>query len=356
MADRPRASRAGHNPSLADVAALAGVSRGTVSNVLNHPGIVAPSTLERVQNAIATLGYVRNDAARALAAGKSKSIGFVSTNIENSLFVDMIHGAQSGSRDANMTILIGNSADDLAQQNAYLDLFDEARVAGVLLAPMEDPTDGIKRMRSHGRQLVLLNYRPHDHDCCVVLVDNEQVGYLAARHLIDRGCTRLVYLASHENWQPVHYRRLGVRRAVAESGGTVTLQEVDKEQLDFANGAEYAAQFLLEPTATRADGVVAVTDELANGFMDGVVRGGLSVPRDVAIVGCENNRAAPRGPVSLTTVEMNGEAMGLAATSLLIEEISVPADEHEHRVVMLEPVLVPRASTFGTYLGADSSP
>ena len=348
MTDRPRASRAGHNPSLADVAQLAGVSRGTVSNVLNHPGIVVPKTLERVQSAIAELGYVRNDAARALAAGKSKSIGFVSTNIENSLFVDMIHGAQSASREAKMTILIGNSADDLAQQDAYLDLFDEARVAGVLLAPMEDPTDGIKRMRSHGRQLVLLNYRPHDHDCCVVLVDNEEVGYLAARHLIERGCTRIVYLASHENWQPVHDRRIGVRRAVAESNGTVTLEEVDTEQLDFANGAHYAARYLAEPAATRANGVIAVTDELANGFMEGVVvEGGLSVPRDVAIVGCENNRAASRGPVSLTSVEMNGEAMGLAATALLLEEISMPPEEHEHRVVVLNPVLVARGSTPG---------
>jgi LacI family transcriptional regulator len=346
MADRNRLSRAGRNPSLSDVATLAGVSRGTVSNVLNHPELVVTKTLERVRTAIAELGYVRNDAARALAAGKSASIGFVSTNIENSLFVDMIHGAQLASREAKMTILIGNSADDVVQQDAYLDLFDEARVAGVLLAPMEDPSDGIRRMRSHGRQLVLLNYRPDDHDCCVVLADNELVGYLAAKHLIDIGCARLVYLASHEYWQPVHYRRLGVRRAVEESGGAVSLEEVDTEQLDFADGALYATHFLTESETTRADGIIAVTDELANGFMERVVsQGGLSVPGDIAIVGCENNRAAPRGPVGLTSVEMYGEKMGLAATSLLLEEISEPPEGHEHRVVVVEPVLIPRAST-----------
>ncbi len=343
----PRPSRSGSNPNLVDVAKLAGVSRGTVSNVLNYPEKVVPATLERVRQAIAELGYVRNDAARSLAAGRSASVGFVLANIENSLFVDMIYGAQEASADTTMNVLVGNSADNFAQQDAYLDLFDEARVAGVLLAPMEDSSAGIARMRAHGRQIVLLNFNPHDHDCCVVLVDNEMVGYLATKHLIDLGRTRIAYVAGRDSWQPVHARRLGVRRAVEETRGAVQLEEIETQSIYYDDGVAYGTRFLEEDPATRPDGIVAVTDVIANGFLGVVLGHGLSVPHDVAVVGCENNRSALAPIIPLTAVESPGRQMGLAATGLLFEEISTPAEEHEHQVLTFEPTLVVRESTAG---------
>src|SRR5262249_35303748 len=153
---------------------------------------------------------VRNDAARSLASGSNNSVGMVLADIENSLFIDMAHGAQEAARAAGLKLLLANAACDVSLQDDYLDLFDEARVTGVLLAPMEDPTAGIARMRSHGRQIVLLNYAPRPATCCSVLVNNEHVGYLAARHLIDTGRTRLAYVAAHEDYQPVRDRRRGV--------------------------------------------------------------------------------------------------------------------------------------------------
>jgi LacI family transcriptional regulator len=346
--ERRRASRSGPNPNLVDVATLAGVSRGTVSNVLNYPEKVVPATRQRVQQAIADLGYVRNDAARSLAAGQSASLGFVLANIENSLFVDMIYGAQLGARAAKKSILVGNSADDLEQKDAYLDLFDEARVGGVLLAPMEDSSEGISRMRAHGRQIVLLNYDPIGHDCCAVLSDNELVGYLAARHLIDIGRTRIAYVAGRDDWQPVHARRLGVRRAVAESAG-VTLTEVETQQIDFDDGVQYGKNFLTQQASARPDGVVAVSDAIANGFLDEVMRrAGIRVPDEVAVVGCENNRSAPGQTVPLTVLEPAGREMGLAATELLLEEIGAEPGTHQHRVLTFQPRLIVRDSTVRT--------
>lgn len=344
---KTRPSRSGANPNLVDVARLAGVSRGTVSNVLNYPEKVQPATLHRVQQAITELGYVRNGAARSLAAGRSASLGFVLPNIENSLFVDMIYGAQDRSTDTGLSVLVGNSADSSVQQDAYLDLFDEARVAGMLLAPMEDSSASIKRMRSHGRQIVLLNFNPHDHDCCVVLADNEMVGYLAAQHLIELGCRRIAYVAGRDNWQPVRARRLGVRRAVADAGAAVALEEVETPSIYFEDGVGYGDRFLSSGVDSRPDGIVAVTDVIANGFLERVMAGGVAVPDDVAVVGCEDNRSAVRGPVSLTAVQSQGREMGAAATSMLLEEISTPTDQHEHRVLTFPARLHPRESTVG---------
>jgi ABC-type sugar transport system substrate-binding protein len=182
-----------------DVADAAGVALGTVSNVLNHPGKVSASTAQRVRDAIERLGFVRNDAARSLASGSNNSIGFVLADLDNSLFVDMARGAQEAARAAGYHVLLASADCEMAQQDQYLDLFDEARVTGVLLAPMEDSAEAIARMRSHRRQIVLLNFAPQPGSCCSVLVDNERVGYLAAKHLIEAGRRRLVFVAARDD-------------------------------------------------------------------------------------------------------------------------------------------------------------
>jgi LacI family transcriptional regulator len=328
-----------------DVARHVGVSIATVSNVINRPEKVAEATAERVRAAIAELGFVRNDAARLLATGTTSSIGMVLADIDNSLYVDMAHGAQQGTDGVGLRLVLGNAACDMRRQDDYLHLFDEARVAGVLLSPMEDSLDGIERMRSHGRPIVLLNYEQAGAECCTVLVDNEQVGYLAARHLIETGRTRLAFVAARNEYQPVRARHAGVRRAVAEAQG-VSLETIDADGLRFEHGQAVAGALAGRAQGSLPDGVVAVTDDLGNGFADGLHSARVAeVPGDIAVVGCEDNRSARSGPVALTAVELRGVEMGEAAAALLLEELNAPAGEHRHRTVTVRPALVERGST-----------
>ena len=112
-----------------------------MSNVLNNPALVTEQTRLKVEAAIAELGFVRNSAARALAARRTETVGLVLTDIENSLFVDIARGTESATSQAQLKILLANSDSDVVKQNSYLELFDEARVAGVILAPMDGPLD-----------------------------------------------------------------------------------------------------------------------------------------------------------------------------------------------------------------------
>ena len=123
------------------------------------------------------------------------------------MFVDVARGAQVAAREAGMNMLLANADNDGEQQDESLDFFDGTRVAGVLLAPMHDSRAGIERLRRHGRPVVVLNYDAEPHDGCSVLIDNEQAGYLAARHMIDLGRTRLAFVGGRDNLQPVHLRR-----------------------------------------------------------------------------------------------------------------------------------------------------
>jgi len=214
----------------------------------------------------------------------------------------------------------------------------------VLLAPMEDSTAGIARIRSHGRQVVLLNYAPRPGTCCSVLVNNEHVGYLAARHLIDTGRTRLAYVVAHDDYQPVRDRRRGVRAAVEEAGPGVTLEEIDSVGLTTSHGHVVGAELARRAPEELPDGLVVVTDELANAIIHELhTVAGIRVPDQVAVVGCENNRAAGAAAVPLTAVDMPGRMMGQEAIRLLMDEVA-SGKQHRHATVVLEPELIVRSS------------
>lgn len=121
--------------SVKDVARHAGLSVGTVSNVLNRPDSVTEATKAKVMAAIDELGYVRNEAARQLRAGMSHCVGVIVLNSSNPFFNDVAAGAEAWAADAKVSVLVGNSGELVEREKAYLDLFEEQRVRGVLLSP-----------------------------------------------------------------------------------------------------------------------------------------------------------------------------------------------------------------------------
>ena len=110
----------GSAPSMQDVADRAGVAIGTVSNVLNRPNLVAERTRRKVENAIAALGFVRNSAARSLAAGSSNTVGLVLVDLANSFFVDIARGVEATTARAGLKLLLANSDVDQTRQGDYL--------------------------------------------------------------------------------------------------------------------------------------------------------------------------------------------------------------------------------------------
>ncbi|OZM81634.1 LacI family transcriptional regulator [Pseudonocardia sp. MH-G8] len=329
---------------MTDVAARAGVSLGTVSHVLNHPERVKESTRRRVHAAIDALGFVRNSQARSLAAGENRTIGLVLVDLGNTLFVDIARGAQQEATARGMTLLLANSDNDDDLQDVHLDFFEGARVSGILLAPMTDPRTGVDRVRRRGTPVVVLNYDSGRPDCCTVLVDNEQAGHLAARHMLDLGHRRLAFVAGRDHLQPVRDRRRGVRRAVTDAGAE--LVEIPTEDLSAGGGPGAAARLAALPAHRRPDAVIAVTDLLGMGLVQELGRAGLAVPGDIAVMGCDYDKRAWGGAVPLTSVRMPGEEIGVAAVGLLVDEVA-RGGEHRHETVVVQPSLVVRESSAG---------
>jgi len=332
-------------PSMSDVAARAGVALGTVSNALNYPHKVAERTRQRIQTAIDELGFVRNDQARSLARGHSSTMGLIVTDIGNSFFVDIARGAESGAQAGGMSLLLANSDNDLAKEQTYLDLFEQSRFAGILLAPFEASTEGLDRVKDNGRPVLLLNVETPVYAGCSVIVDNEYGGYIAAKHLIELGRTRLAFVGGPDRLAPLLARRLGVERAITEANGAVALEEIIVGAVNAPEGRSVADAIIAREPLARPDGIVAASDLLALGMIQ-TFQNVIRVPEDMAIIGYDNNNAVWDSLVPISTIGQPGFEMGFHGAELLVDAVKNPAT-HQHQVLTLLPHVIPRASSVG---------
>ncbi|SFR68603.1 transcriptional regulator, LacI family [Agromyces sp. CF514] len=334
--------------SVKDVAAAASVSVGTVSNVLNRPDIVAPATVERVQAAIERLGFVRNDAARQLRAGRSRSIGLVVLDVRNPFFTDIARGAEDRAAEDGMTILLGNSDENASREGAYLDLFEEQRVHGVLISPLSDDLPRLARLRDRGTPVVLVDRESADRAFSSVAVDDVVGGELAVRHLLSIGRRRIAFVGGPAGLQQVADRLEGARRAVA-SEPDATLEVIATDSLTVLQGRA-AGEIVRERGAgERPDAVFAANDLLAMGVLQALtMQGGLRVPGDIALIGYDDIDFASAAVVPLSSIRQPATLIGHTAVDLLLKEAAAAASdsesfEREH--VVFQPELVVREST-----------
>ncbi len=314
--------------------------------MLNNPAVVSEGKRTRVLAAIEELGFSRNKLATALVHGRSKTIGLVLIDLSNSLFVDIARGAQRQAREHGLYLQLAFADDDPRLVDAHMSALNDERVSGMLVAPMANHDESIERSRRAGCPVVELNYNA-EAPSCRVLIDNEMAGYIAARHLIDIGRTRLAIVLGLSQLQPVEQRLVGARRAVAETHGAVSLAEFQAEGVRGVHGRVVGRELAAMPSDVRPDAVLAVTDLLGMAIVNELASHGIRVPDDVAVMGCDHNSAAWGGVVPLTSVEMRGLEVGSAGIRLLLAELSDPPAEHVHTTVMLEPRLNIRESTVG---------
>jgi LacI family transcriptional regulator len=331
---------------MSDVARRAGVAIGTVSNVLNQPHKVTAATRQKVQDAIDELGFVRNQTARSLAAGTSNTIGFVTVDLSNSFFLDMARGAEEEAEKAGMTLLLANSDVKKHKQSVYLNLFNEERVAGILLAPLPQSFTAAQRGRL-GRRVVLLNDSLDAPDSCSVTSNNEHGGYLAAQHLIELGRRNLVFTGGPDSLIAIRDRYEGARRAVDATNGAVKLEYIPTREVTVLDGRRVGHAIGARALSRRPDAIIAAADLPALGIMHSLLsETSIRVPEDIAIIGYDDNRSAWDSHLPISTMSQPGTEMGRTATQLLLEEMRSP-DTHTHRQIILEPTLVARQSTIG---------
>ena len=333
--------------SIKDVAERAGVALGTVSNVLNRPEKVAEATRQRVRAAIEELGFVRNDAARQLRAGKSRTIGLVVLDVRNPFFTDVGRGAEDRAAEAGLSILLGNSDQQPEREAAYLDLFAEQRVQGVLLSPIAGVLPRLERLRSQGTPTVLVDRLAEGRSFSSVSVDDVAGGYLAVSHLIAQGCGRIAFAGGPLSILQVADRLQGANQAIAEHAGT-QLEVLSRPALTVHSGRSMGQSILQRPPAARPDGVFAANDLIAVGLLQSFsMLGNVRVPEEIALVGYDDIDFASATVVPLSSVRQPSHLIGRTAVDLLLREVQARSSEVpvEFEQVVFEPELVIRESS-----------
>lgn len=330
--------------SIRDVAQHAGVSVGTVSNVLNRPGEVSAESITRVHRAIEELGYVRNDAARKLRAGVSRTVGFVVLDGQNPFFGDVVRGAEDEASKHGIAVLYGNTDEDIARERLYLDLFEEQQVRGVLISPYGDIHPRLERLRARGIHAVLVDRFSGDGRFSSVSVDSVVGGRMAVEHLIDTGRRRIAFVGGPFEIRQVTDRLAGARVAVENSVEPVEIEVIATGALTVAEGAAAGARILERPRREWPDALFAANDLLALGLLQGlVVDGRMLVPHEIALIGFDDIAFAAAAAVPLSSMRQPSAMIGRTALRILLEETTDP-DMIPRQTVFL-PELIVRAST-----------
>jgi LacI family transcriptional regulator len=339
--------------SIKDVAERAGVALGTVSNVLNRPEKVAGATRQRVLGAIEELGFVRNDAARQLKAGKSNSIGFLLLDVRNPFFTDVARGTEERAAAHGLAVLLANSDENAEREAAYLNLFEQQRVQGVLVSPVGDVFDRLERLHNHGITTVLVDRTADGRPFSSVSVDDVTGGYLAVSHLIDQGCRRIAYVGGPLTIRQVADRLEGAHQAVAEAGD-VGLEVMLQDALTVESGRAAGAAVVRRRKDRRPDGVFCANDLMAVGVLQSfTVLERIDMPRDIALIGYDDIDFASATAVPLSSIRQPSVLMGRTAVDLLLEQISRAAEPHG---VVFQPELVVRTSSNRAAAGTVTPP
>lgn len=325
-------------PGMADVARVAGVSAQTVSRALaGHPN-VQEETRAKVLAAVEQLGYRRNNAARMLSSGRSRTIGVVTLQTGFYSRTAVTVGIERAAQEAGYAVSAATTAslDTSAIESAMLRLADQ-HVEGVILAvPLIHVSRQIEQLTSAVPTITIDGSRTSATE--VVAVDQSLAARLATRHLLDLGHSTVWHVSGPSEWLDAASRARGWR-AVLEEEGRVVPPELAG---DWSPASGYRNGLILGriPDVTA---VFVASDEMAFGVIRALHELGRRVPEDISVVGVDDIALAEYCSPSLTTVAQPFAEMGELAVSHLLRYIADPGASLEPATV--EPTLVVRAST-----------
>jgi LacI family transcriptional regulator len=299
-----------------DVARHCGVSRATVSLVLNHSPLVAVKTRDRVQLGMTELGYVYNRAAASLRTQHSDAIGVVLTNITNPYFAEFAAGLQDTLTSSGTVPLLAVSGEDRDLQHRLVKSLVERNVDGIVLVPAHGTApDDLPDLL--GTPLVLLARRLNGMDVDYVGAQNRDGGYAAAEHLYSHGCRRIAFVGGFPDSSARVERAGGVDAFLHDHG--LALKADRSVVCEPARPDARQATMRLLTDQPGVDGIVCFSDVVAFGVLDAIADMGRTVGSDVRVIGFDDVHEAGLNRPSLSSVAVPARETGRRAAQLVLE-------------------------------------
>lgn len=328
--------------TLEEIAQDAGVSRATVSLVVRDSPLIDDETRRRVLDSIDRLGYVYNQAAAYLRSRRSRAVGLIVTDITNPFFSQMALGCEAALGTSAYTLLLANNADDVVHQARLIHTMVARDVDGLLLCPARGTSPAhLELLHQYELPYVLIARYLPNLGANYVGADNETGSYLATRHLLDRGHSRIAFVGGSDASSARRDRLVGYRRALAEGGLQIERPLLVSTPVSRAGGFSGIEVLLALPDPPTA--AVCYNDVVAFGVMMGLEAAGMEAGQAFGVVGFDDIEEAALWHPALTTVSIPSGRVGQAAAQLILSHIA-SAEEPPQQVV-LEPRLVVRESS-----------
>jgi LacI family transcriptional regulator len=334
------------NVRLKDIANELGVSVVTVSRALRDRPDIAKETKARILERVKQLNYRPNLTARSLVTGRSSLIGLVVPDLIHPFFGEIAKGLSAALREQGYYVIVASSESDPRLEQEEIEHMLAHRLDCLVLASCQESSDSLHRIGDAGVPLVLIDRRFRGFDSNFVGINDYKVGELATEHLIAQGCKHIAHLRGPAT--SVGSGRADGYRDTLERHGIAMRDEYvitcgDASESDGETRGKRAMEAILA-LKRRPDGLFCFNDTVAVGAMFKAFESGLSVPKDLAIVGCGNFHYSSKLQVPLTSVDQRAQEIGERAARMIATLLDKEQSGRSRKVV-LEPQLIARASS-----------
>ncbi len=332
------------NPTIVDVAKHAGVSKKTVSRVINDESGVKPETRNKVLASVKALNFTRNPFGLSLARKRSFLVALIYDNPSPSFLVGLQSGITTACQARNLGLYIHNCdyqsaslVDDIEQ------MIDRTMVDGLILtSPVSDQQPLLRRLRERNIAFVAIN-PSDDSQGLSVRVDHFSAAKAMTRHLLDLNHQRIAFIKGHPDLFSSIRRQAGFREAMTESGITID-EDLVVQGVNNFESARIATQQLLQ-LPQRPTAIFASNDEMAVGALYELNKTGLKVPEDISLAGFDDIPVAAHVWPPLTTIKQPFGEIGHTAASMLIEQFQHKNRKNYHSSNLINGQLILREST-----------
>jgi DNA-binding LacI/PurR family transcriptional regulator len=320
-------------PTMNEIARLAEVSLGTVSNVLNNSAKVREPLRRRVMDAVAALGYEPSELARGLRRDKTNMIGMIIPDITNPFFPAVVRGAEDAAFGSGYRLVLCNADNNQSKEIAYMTQLRTYLPTGILVIPsnFSEMTMQLGSSKRSGPVIVCLDRMPRHWKGDTVTVANEEGAVQATQHLIDLGHKHIATITGPLHLSGAHARLMGFRRALKQAAIQVPMEYVQESSFDRAGG--YSAALGLLQMTPRPTAIFAQNDMIAMGVAMAIRELGLLCPHDVSLVGFDGLDVTELMDPPLASVMQPGYQLGAMGIQLLLERVKEPDRLFRHHVL-----------------------
>lgn len=324
--------------TMRDVAERAMVSVNTVSKVLNNKSDISKETRERVLKAAKELGYIKNVTASALRNSKTKIVGVVLEDTTNLFFAEVLEGIEAAARKYGYRLLLTNTQTSVEKQREAIHTLMEHRVEGVLITPTEDGTKDLERLAHLNFPTVIIGRHSEGLNLDEIHSDEVKGGYIATKHLIDRGRRKILLINSNPQNSAARMRHEGYRKALREAGIVLPEDYVIAVRGPNMEGGYQGVKKAFEK-GLDFDAVFCYNDMFAFGAIRALKDSGKKVPEDVSVVGYDDVAFASYYCPALTTVRIDRFGLGFNSFKMLLERIKNKRKKAKRLVLDVELIV-----------------